>query len=97
MPKKVRCCFCSNEKDGLCRVKKVKVKANKPRLCKGFIFDEAKVKAKEPVRVIRMPYTMKTSTNAQRTAAALAPTGNAKHPLTGDLSRFTTTAGKKED
>lgn len=33
---------------------------------------------------------------AAQSSAEVAPTGNAQHPLTGDLSRFTTTATKDE-
>ena len=95
MSKKVRCSFCLNEKDGFCSVKKVKVKGNKPRLCEGYIFEESKVKPKKPVNVTRVPAGRAVDKN--RVLRELAQSGDPKHPLTGDLSRFTTTAGKKED
>ena len=98
MSKKVRCCFCSNEKDGFCNVKKVKVKANKPRLCEGYIFEESKIKPKKPIPTTRVsPLTRSEQKKLykEQLLKGVAQTGNSAHPLTGDLSRFTTTAEKE--
>jgi len=53
---KVRCKVCANELKGFCKIKKIGVKTNKPRLCEAYIYDEVKIKARDDIKVIRMGY-----------------------------------------
>lgn len=119
---KVRCDVCANEISGICSIKKIGVKLNKPRICEAYIYDEKKVKAKQDIPTIRVGYReqeeakrrYKEEIKALKEAAKrgvenktardlglveedssskmFIPRKDVKHPLTGDLSRFTTTA-----
>lgn len=133
---KVRCNICANEISGVCKVKKIGVKLNKPRKCEAYIYEESKVKEGQEVPVTRFNYTDRMEAKKQRkeelkelrklireqrrgpnngTAQDLGlispkeesriikpndyvvrgpipGTGDSKHPLTGDLTRFVTTA-----
>lgn len=131
MPK-VRCNVCSNELGDMCTVKKTRINKNKSRNCEAYIFDGAKIKAKQDIPTNRVGYSdrqeakrrMKAELKeireemkrgpAQGTAQNLGliqpgsqiikpgdpkfsmPRTDSKHPLTGDLSRFTTTAKSEE-
>lgn len=53
---KVRCSVCNNEDKGFCKVKKLKVKVNKPRTCEFFDFNEAKVKIKKQLKSTYIPF-----------------------------------------
>lgn len=110
---KVKCSICGNEVGGLCSIKKIGVKENKPRICKSYVYEETKVKAKQEIPTIRVGYAeLQVAKKLRKEARKLeiealkagAVTGispsqdpyrtgvDVKHPLTGDLSRFTTTA-----
>lgn len=132
---KVKCAVCANETASMCKIKKVKIKLNKKRLCEAYVYDEAKVRAKQVIPTISFGYTeqeehrkkmkeeLKTLKRLMKqqpqdgTAKSLGllkeateesriikpgdpkfvmPSGDQKHPLTGDLSRFVTTANKEE-
>ena len=93
MSKKVRCFSCDNELAGKCNIKKVKVKINKPRLCEDYKLNELKQAKVNTVTISAPP---RVNPKKDGLLKRVATTGNPKHPLTGDLSRFTTTA-KKED
>ncbi len=73
---RIKCNMCANELDRKCVVKKVTVKLNKSRKCNEYEFDERR----ELSRLERKARTMD-----QQEAKI-------KHPTTGDLSRFKTTA-----
>jgi hypothetical protein len=135
---KVRCNICANEVAGICKIKKIGVKVNKPRKCEAYIYEETKVKERHEVPVRVFNYTMQQEVKKERkiarkkqweelrairkmmkeqpgnkTAQDLGlitpdsqeskiitpgdrrfsmPTGDEAHSLTGDLSRFITTA-----
>ena len=103
---KVRCSACDNEEGSLCLVKKnVKVHTNKPRKCKSFIFNPDKVKKVEEIPTVRMSYAQKEKLKElykaelkqlkdEQRRGVFDKTQSTKHPMTGDLSRFTTTAVK---
>lgn len=124
---KVKCLVCANEISGICGIKKIGVKTNKPRICEAFVYAESKMKAKQDVPVIRVSYAEVQEAKRRRkeemkalreladkgpenkTAKELGllkeeskvndpgliiPRTDMKHPLTGDLSRFTTTVNK---
>jgi len=130
---KVKCRVCDNEDRGFCKVKKVKVKINKARVCEAYIYNESKLKTKEKVDTTRILYAEQQAIKKQQkeelkklreqlkqgqkqgTAHDLGlipkeksniiqpgdprfvmPRADEKHPLTGDLSRFTTTVSEKE-
>ena len=120
---KVRCNVCSNEMSGVCQVKNSRIKINKSRNCKAYIYDEDKIKVKEDIPTIKVGYKqqqenrlrmkeeikelkekMKNGLSKKEAqdlglvqgGSSVVPTGDAKHPMTGDLSRFITTASNKE-
>jgi hypothetical protein len=129
---KVKCNVCSNEKGGICIIKKIGVAIKKPRICEAFIYNEAKLKAKQEIPTIKSGYVdqqaaklrLKEELKSIRDAMKSGPsqgtakdlglikqeeskiitpgdpgfytTANTKHPLTGDLSRFLTTAATEE-
>lgn len=108
---KVKCRICSNELSGLCSVKKIGVKTNKPRICNNFIYDESKIKIHKEIPTIKFGYKEKQEAkmkrkeeikrlrqelsnknpNTLKNIDAVAST-NMKYPLTGDLSRFISSA-----
>ena len=131
---KVKCRLCANEVSGVCSIKKIGVKVNKPRICEAYTYDEKRVKTSTKIPTTRVGYSqqqeakrrikaelkkireaMKKGPN-QGTAQDLGliqpvehkgiilpgdpnfsvPNRDLKHPLTGDLSRFTTTAKGEE-
>lgn len=97
---KVRCATCSNVKTNTCAIKKVGVKVNKPRLCEQFSFDISKVKEHRTIESIKFGYAeqqeakrLRREEKRRQEALNSVPVSTA-HPLTGDLSRFTTTASE---
>jgi hypothetical protein len=55
---KVKCSVCVNEDLSFCRIKKVKVKLNKKRLCKHYTHDENKLVKKQDIKITKAPFTM---------------------------------------
>lgn len=119
--KKVRCALCKSQYRGFCVVKKVSVSLNKSRVCNRYKFDQEKVKVKQVLPTIRLPFAQKQLDKEMRKAEMKQireaikeqkrlekegpiqesriwkPYSNEKFPLTGDLSRFTTTGTTKKD
>jgi hypoxanthine phosphoribosyltransferase len=110
MEKKIVCAICKNEENKRCIVKKVSVAINKKRRCDKFIFEPTKVKEKQILKTIKLPYKEKEELR-QRYKKELKnyrqsvkdsiinkphPT-TAANPVTGDLSRFISTAGNKKN
>jgi len=103
---KVRCSACNNEEERHCLVKKkAKVHTNKPRKCKAFVFNPDKVKKVEELPTTRMSYGQKQKLKEVYKAelkqlkedqrrGVYDKSRSTQHPMTGDLSRFTTTAVK---
>lgn len=107
---KITCAICGNEENKICKVKKIGVHINKRRDCDKFILNEDKVKPAHLVKTVSLPYAEKEELkrlykeemrrrrelemHAQE--AGLDPKSINMHPLTGDLSRFTSTAAKGE-
>ena len=54
---KVKCSVCANEESSFCKIKKVKISLNKKRLCNAYIYDESKLKKKQDVEIIRIPFS----------------------------------------
>jgi hypothetical protein len=112
MGNKIVCFVCANQTGGFCSFKKTKMKLNKRRLCDKFKYDITKVKIKHPVPTIKRSddYWRKDELKKQRKqelevlkkevkeakGIQMLGAGNSKHPLTGDLSRFITTANTPE-
>lgn len=109
---KITCGTCKNEKNNYCNKKKVGVKLNKRRNCDKYELQPDKVKARQILKTTRLPYAekealrqeykeqlkqLKARMKEQRTGVTPSYSGDPKHPLTGDLSRFTSTAGEKND
>lgn len=80
---KVRCGMCVNELNKKCNVKKTTIKLNKSRRCEDYKLDESKEIARLEQRARVMD---------QQEAAVKH--SNVAYPMTGDLSRFKTTATK---
>lgn len=98
MGNKITCATCANEQNKICIVKKDSVALNKRRNCDEYILEPDKVKVKQILKTTRLSYREKEAIRRRyrkelKRAKALANTPqNANHPLTGDLSRFTSTA-----
>jgi len=102
---KITCATCANEKDRICIIKKNKVSVNKKRRCNKYILAPEKVKAKQILKSVRMSYQEKEALRKEykeqlklikQAARNGQPVQNSRHPLTGDLSRFVSTAGSEE-
>jgi len=104
MNKQNICGHCVNEDSGRCVVKNVKVKLNKKRRCVSFSLDETKISNNvNDIPVTRISYR-EMEENRKRAKENLkvlkqsikegdvSKYADNKHPLTGDLSRFKTTA-----
>lgn len=110
MEKKITCSICKNEEKKFCTVKKSSVAPNKRRHCDKFIFEPAKVKEKQILKTVRLTYRekealrkyykeeLKRYKQAEKEGILdQVPQTSSAHPLTGDLSRFVSTAGEKEN
>jgi len=100
---KVVCAVCANEEGKKCLVKKSTVALNKKRRCIQFVLEPSKVKEKQILKTVKMGHAEKEALRREykeqlkqfkAQAKQHGLTNNPKHPLTGDLSRFTSTAGK---
>ena len=76
--------MCINEESGKCKIKKTTVKLTKSRKCNDYLYDDRReiVKLERRARVIDLQ------------EAAVRRKAIAAHPVTGDLSKFKTTATK---
>jgi hypothetical protein len=119
---KVRCSGCAREENSFCTLKKVGVARRKKRNCDKFVLAPEKVKVRQAIPTMRLPYAKQQELKAEakrklkevrellkegkteeaeailtgRPLASAKPVApDSKHPLTGDLSRFTSTI--KED
>ncbi len=93
MPK-VKCIVCEHEDDNFCSIKKCKIKANKSRTCNVFKFTPGKVRIKRAIPVTRVAAADVMKSTSKRRRDTMSSTTTSQHPLTGDLSRFTSTASK---
>lgn len=112
MGNKIVCSVCANQTAGFCSFKKTKMKLSKKRLCDKFKYDITKVKIKHVIPIMKRPddYWRKDELKKQRKqelkilkkevkeakGVQMLGLGNEKYPLTGDLSRFVTTANTAE-
>ena len=101
---KITCATCRCEFNKKCNAKQGRpsVSLNKRRRCDKYILEATKVKERQILKTIKMSYkereVLRTEYKQelkQRRAAAKQGNmpQNSEHPLTGDLSRFTSTAG----
>lgn len=100
----VRCGVCiSYLEDGKCKIKRVKVSASKKRSCDFYVFDDTKLVEKQIIPTTRVmnPTIAKKQRYRARKAAKLEELKNKyfaerdkKHPLTGNLDMFKTTASE---
>lgn len=97
---KIVCATCSHEQNKFCEVKKIGVAINKRRNCDKYNLEPSKVKEKQILKTIKMGYAEKEALRKQykeelkriKTEAKAGRSIDPAHPLTGDLSRFTSTA-----
>lgn len=99
---KVRCSVCTNETDTYCVRKNCKISVNKSRQCKMFRFDSDKVKIRTALPTVRISQADvlkndKDFKQQKREYREVQAAQNTQHPLTGDLSRFTSSAAKTGD
>ncbi len=97
---KITCATCLNEENKTCVIKKSRVVLNKRRRCNKYVLEATKVKAKQILKTVQMGYKEKEVLRREykdqlKQFRAAAKQGNTSqsHPLTGDLSRFTSTVG----
>ena len=104
---KVRCAACVNEKDKICMLKKIGVKINKPRVCESFSLVEGKAKVRVTLPSVKFGYAeqqeakrMRKERKEEQSKPTVSATRNttttSAHPLTGDLSRFVSSAVVQE-
>jgi len=102
---KITCATCVAEFKSKCNAKKGRpsVALNKRRRCDKYKLEPSKVKERHIMKTIKMGYKEKEAVRKEykeqlKLAKAAAKQGrapqNINHPMTGDLSRFTSTAGK---
>ena len=95
---KIKCATCSNELDRRCTVKNETVNPNKKRVCDLYAHDLSKVKVKQAIP--SMPATPdmigkqkpRYSKRIIKQPVEQQAAGTEAHPLTGDLSRFKSSA-----
>lgn len=102
---KVICGICLHQNDSFCDFKRSKVRLKKRRLCDGFEKDTSKVGFKQPIQITRRPdwywwtrterkeFFLKSMDELKsKSQHRELRTSDNQHPLTGDLSRFKTSA-----
>jgi hypothetical protein len=102
---KITCATCLNEENRYCKVKKATVTLNRRRNCDKYVLEATKVKEKQVLKTIKVSYQEREALRKEykeqlKTFRDAAKKGNVvphnmKHPLTGNLDRFTSTAGDK--
>ena len=107
MSEKITCAICKNEEGRKCLVKKnATVSLNRRRRCEKFVLEPTKVKAKQILKTTRLTYREKEALRRhykeelkqyrqamkEDQTGQVPQSGSAKHPLTGDLSRFSSSA-----
>jgi hypothetical protein len=100
---KIVCAMCRNEINKFCKVKKIGIHLNKRRDCDKFILEPSKVKEKQILQTIKVSYAEREEAKRGIKAALKHAKEQLKnnqsvieqHPLTGDLSRFVSTATKE--
>ena len=112
MGNKITCSTCLNQTEGVCEIKKVTVKLKKRRKCDNYRQDTNKIKFKEEIPVTKRPdwfWNREEKRKHMKDMLERLSSGkfkrsqdgmemiNVKHPLTGDLSRFKTTAGTEKN
>ena len=102
--KKIKCLWCAELVNSVCSVKKIKMKVRKPRRCKTFVPDSDAItreinrgKGIETIKLSPLAYMTKKErkeflAKQQEMLEQAASVQATSHPLTGDLSRFSTTA-----
>lgn len=85
---KVKCRDCSNELNGKCEIKKVSVKVTKFRNCDSFSLDRSRELQRQAHKEKVLRRQNIDIINKQNRTTYIQET----HPLTGDLSKFKTTA-----
>jgi hypothetical protein len=101
MDRKVTCATCKAEFKSKCNAKKGRpsVALNKRRRCDKYVLEPLKVKAKQILKTVHMPYKDKEALKREykeqlkQYRQAAKNQGSVQHPMTGDLSRFISTAG----
>lgn len=99
---KVRCVSCLHENNNICSLKKIGVKVNKPRICNEYVLVKEKQKSRAVLPSTKFGYAEQQEAKRQRREANRVPLyrevpefhGTTANPITGDLSRFITTAGE---
>jgi len=95
---KVKCATCSNELERKCIVKKETVNPNKKRICDLYVHDPVRVKIKQVLPTTQAtPEMIGKSKPKYARRIVQQPVENTAgkpeaHPLTGDLSRFKSSA-----
>jgi len=100
---KITCSTCRAEFKNKCNAKKGRpsVSLNKRRRCDKYVLEPSKVKERHIMKTIKMGYKEKEAIRKEykeqlKLAKDAVKQGrapqNSNHPLTGDLTRFTSTA-----
>ena len=99
---KIVCATCGNEKDSRCTVKKNQgVHVNKRRDCNLYLLAPEKIKMRQVLDSVYVPPNQREEfkkiykqEEKRRKEAHSGVSTNVAHPLTGDLSRFRSTANR---
>ena len=103
--KRVTCATCKSEHNKRCNAKKGRptVAINKRRRCDKYVLESTKVKEKQVLKTVKMGYKEREALRKQykeelkKIKQMVGEQNTPKdpaHPLTGDLSRFTSTVGE---
>jgi hypothetical protein len=109
MGNKIICATCAHEKSRICTIKKVTIAPNKRRNCDKYKLEASKVKEKQVLKTIQLSYAEREALRQEykqqlkQLKSAIKggnlPAGSQvteKYPLTGDLSRFTSTVAEEK-
>lgn len=99
---KIKCAHCSKEKNGKCTVKKVTINKNKSRNCDLYEHDESKVKYRQvlpsyPAAADTLGKTKQRHGTLVKQKVVQNTGDTQKHPVTGDLTRFKSSATNRGD
>jgi len=94
---KIRCNTCDSLNDRKCIIIGKNVSPNKSRICEHYSYDDTKVKIKQKLPTISASINSIGKSKVKQTNRQPIKSytiNSIKHPLTGDLSRFTSTTKK---
>jgi len=93
---KIKCNMCLNESERKCLIKKTTVNVTKSRKCNDYEFDQPRdiVRLERKARLMDQQEARVKAQQEAYIAAEELIENNTRHPSTGDLSRFKSSAAE---